>query len=61
MKLNSPMAQAVNVCGRYIRAGLHYGGEASGRSRMLGQDNLWLFEANGGCAGEELKAIKYFY
>jgi hypothetical protein len=21
----------------------------------------WLYEANGGCAGEELKAIKYFY
>jgi hypothetical protein len=20
----------------------------------------WLYEANGGCAGEELKAIKYF-
>jgi hypothetical protein len=27
MKINSPMAQAVNVCGRYIRAGLHSGGE----------------------------------
>jgi hypothetical protein len=21
----------------------------------------WLYEANGGCAGEELKAIKYFF
>jgi hypothetical protein len=21
----------------------------------------WLYEANGECAGEELKAIKYFY
>jgi hypothetical protein len=21
----------------------------------------WLYKANGGCAGEELKAIKYFY
>jgi hypothetical protein len=21
----------------------------------------WLYEANGGCVGEELKAIKYFY
>jgi hypothetical protein len=21
----------------------------------------WFYEANGGCAGEELKAIKYFF
>jgi hypothetical protein len=31
---------------------------------MVGQECLaktWLYEANGGCAGEELKAIKYFY
>ena len=29
----------------------------------VGQECLaktWLYEANGGCAGEELKAIKYF-
>ena len=32
--------------------------KASGRSRMLGRH--MLYEANGGCAGEELKAIKYF-
>jgi hypothetical protein len=24
---------------------------------MLGQDMAWLYKANGGCAGEELKAI----
>jgi hypothetical protein len=35
--------------------------KASGRSRMLGQDMVIHYEANGGCAGEELKAIKYFY
>ena len=35
--------------------------KASGRSRMLGQDMVnRLYEANGGCAGEELKAIQYF-
>jgi len=30
----------------------------------VGQECLaktWLYEANGGCAGEELKVIKYFY
>ena len=32
--------------------------KASGRSRMLGQDMVTIYEANGGCAGEELKAIK---
>ena len=33
------------------------------RRPLVGQECLaktWLFEANGGCAGEELKAIKYF-
>jgi hypothetical protein len=37
--------------------------KASGQSRMLGQDMVmtWLYEANGGSAGEELKAVKYFY
>jgi hypothetical protein len=34
------------------------------RRPPVGQECLaktWLYEANGGCAGEELKAIKYFY
>jgi hypothetical protein len=34
------------------------------RRPPVGQEclaNTWLYEANGGCAGEELKAIKYFY
>ena len=34
------------------------------RRPVVGQECLaktWLYEANGGCAGEELKAIKYFY
>jgi hypothetical protein len=33
------------------------------RRPPVGQECLaktWLYEANGGCAGEELKAIKYF-
>jgi hypothetical protein len=45
-----------------LRAGLHYGGE--GLRDPVGQECLaktWLYEANGGYAGEELKAIKYFY
>jgi hypothetical protein len=34
------------------------------RRPPVGQECLaktWLYEANGGCAGEELKEIKYFY
>ena len=34
------------------------------RRPPVGQECLaktWLYEANGGCAGEELNAIKYFY
>ena len=34
------------------------------RRPPVGQECLvktWLYEANGGCAGEELKAIKYFF
>jgi len=34
------------------------------RRPPVGQECLaktWIYEANGGCAGEELKAIKYFY
>jgi hypothetical protein len=34
------------------------------RRPPVGQECLaktWLYKANDGCAGEELKAIKYFY
>ena len=42
-----------------LRAGLHYSGEGL-QSVKNGLAKTWLYVANGGCAGEELKAIKYF-
>jgi hypothetical protein len=43
-----------------LMAGLHYGGEG-----LRSVKNAWArhgyMRMNGGCAGEELKAIKYFY
>jgi hypothetical protein len=44
-----------------FRAGLHYGGEGLQSVKNAWPRHGYIYEANDGCAREELKAIKYFY